>query len=151
MARKDAQPGLKEAAAERRVRALELRKAGIGYRTIGAQLGVSEAQAHRDVQSALSALRELELAEADDLRRLELERLDDAMLAIYPQVKRGNHGAIDRLLRIMERRAKLTGIDAPARFKDETDPIDWDAVPPELRDAFIAHKASIDDVRRLTK
>lgn len=33
--------------------------------------------------------------------------------------------------------------------KDTTDPIDWDTIPPDIRDAFIAGKVSLDDVRRI--
>ena len=132
------------------MQAFELWKAGASYRTIGAKLGISEAQAHRDVQAGMAALRELELHEAADYRAMELERLDDALLAIYPHVKRGNHAAIDRMLRISERRSKLMGLDAPTKFKDETDPIDWDKVPPDVRQAFIDRKLTTDDVRRFT-
>lgn len=32
--------------------------------------------------------------------------------------------------------------------KDTTEPMDWDTVAPELRDAFIAGKITLDDVRR---
>jgi DNA-binding CsgD family transcriptional regulator len=32
--------------------------------------------------------------------------------------------------------------------KDTSDPIDWDTVPSDVRDAFIAGKVSLDDVRR---
>jgi hypothetical protein len=35
--------------------------------------------------------------------------------------------------------------------KDTTDPIDWDAIPTDIRDAFIEGKISLDDVRRLNK
>jgi hypothetical protein len=37
------------------------------------------------------------------------------LLALWPQVLKGNQGAIDRALRVMERRAKLLGLDAPTR------------------------------------
>lgn len=115
MARKDAQPGKSEAAAARRVKALDLRKAGASYRQIGAQLGVSEAQAFNDVKAALDALNKLEIAAAEDVRRLELERLDTLTLALWPNAKSGKEGAIDRILKLMERRAKLLGLDAPTK------------------------------------
>lgn len=35
--------------------------------------------------------------------------------------------------------------------KDTSDPIDWDAIPPDIRDAFIAGKVSLDDVRRISR
>src|SRR5262245_26206534 len=73
----DNQPtGTRETAAARRQQALELRKAGASYRAIGAQLNISEAQAHRDIKAALARLAELELASADELRTMELARLD---------------------------------------------------------------------------
>lgn len=34
--------------------------------------------------------------------------------------------------------------------KTSYDPIDWDTIPPDVRDAFIAGKVSLDDIRRLT-
>jgi hypothetical protein len=34
---------------------------------------------------------------------------------LWPQVAKGNQGAVDRVLRIMERRAKLLGLDAPTK------------------------------------
>lgn len=104
-------------AAERREQALLLRKAGYQYEAIGAKLGISKQAAHQLIQRTLRAtLRE----PAADLRTLEVERLDDLLRALYPQARKGNHGAIDRVLRIMERRAKLLGLDAPVRSEVET-------------------------------
>lgn len=129
----DNQPaGTYEAAAVRRLRALELRLDGQSYRAIGAQLGVSGKTAWEDVQASLSELAALELANAAELRALELERLDTLTIeaarilrAPHPYVAGGkvlpdltDDGpklqAIDRLLRISESRRKLLGLDAPA-------------------------------------
>lgn len=35
--------------------------------------------------------------------------------------------------------------------KDTSEPIDWDTIPPDVRDAFIAGKVSLDDVRRISR
>lgn len=35
------------------------------------------------------------------------------------------------------------------KIEQTSDPIDWDAVPGDVRDAFIAGKVSLDDVRRI--
>jgi hypothetical protein len=95
----------------RKVKALELRKAGATYQAIADQLGYAGPHgAHQAVASALKAtLRE----PADELRELELVRLDSALLAIWRRVQGGDDKAIDRLVRIMERRAKMLGLDAP--------------------------------------
>lgn len=106
-------------AAERRRQALELRKAGATYDAIAQQLGYkSRDGAWRAIRSAL---KDVCREPAEDVRDLEINRLDAMLLAIWQQVRNGNHGAIDRALRIMERRAKLIGLDMPMKFAP-TDP-----------------------------
>lgn len=106
--------GVPEAALERRVKALELRKRGKSYRAIAAVLEISEAQSHRDVHAALAALTELEQASAEEYRQMELERLDVALLALLPKLNAGNVDAVNAWVRISESRRKLLGLDAPA-------------------------------------
>ncbi len=48
---------------------------------------------------------------AENLRQLELERLDAMLTAIWPQALNGYLGAIDRVLKIIERRSKLLGLE----------------------------------------
>ena len=103
-------------AAERKQRAVELRKLGFTYQKIADQLGVSVSAAHKMVMTALKELNEKTVEGAEELRRLELERLDEWLLRIAQEIKNGNVlGAIDRGVRIMDRRAKLLGLDAPQR------------------------------------
>ena len=100
---------------DRQLQALELRKAGVSYAVIAERLCYrSGSGAHAAVGAALKkTLQE----PADELRVLELERLDNMLLAIASQVKAGHLGAIDRALRIQERRAKLLGLDAAAKHE----------------------------------
>lgn len=100
------------AQAERRAQYLNLRKAGYTYERIGAQYGVTR-QAVYDVVTRV--LKSQQAEAVADLRTLENERLDDMLRAIYAQAVKGDTGAIDRILRIMERRAKLWGLDAPVQ------------------------------------
>lgn len=112
---KDAKPGSKENATERKQEAFELRKQGKSYRAIGSALGISEAQAHRDVAQVLAAISKLTSDRAEEWRALELERLDVALQAIWSGVEGGHDKAIELSLKIMERRAKLLGLDAPVK------------------------------------
>jgi hypothetical protein len=98
---------------DRKLQALELRKAGATYQAIADQLGYrSVSGAHKAVTAALKAtLRE----PADQLRELELTRLDAMLLPLWRRVQSGDEKAVDRALRIMERRARLLGLDAPSR------------------------------------
>lgn len=101
------------------MQALELRKAGVSYVRIAEVLGyASGSGAHKAVASALKkTLQE----PADDLRTLEIERLDAMLSAIWASVKQGQYGAIDRAIKIMERKAKLLGMDAPTKHDVTSD------------------------------
>ena len=100
-------------ALDNQLKALELRKAGVSYQRIADALGYKSASgAHKAVHTALKkTLQE----PADELRTLELARLDDMLKAIAPHVAAGNLTAIDRALKIQERRARLLGLDAPVK------------------------------------
>jgi len=103
----------------RQLQALELRKAGVTYEGIAKQLGYKSPEA---VFQAVKAAMKSSLNEpANEIREMEVKRLDDMLLAMWPQVKNGNQGAVDRSLRIMERRARLLGLDAPTKIAP-TDP-----------------------------
>jgi hypothetical protein len=104
-------------AAERRARALELKKAGATYDQIATQLGYSDKSgAYRAVQNALS---EITAEPAKAVLRLELERLDAMLLALWPKARKGDGAAIDRVLRIQERRTRYLGLDSPQRISVE--------------------------------
>jgi hypothetical protein len=120
MPRHEQNAGQKEAAAVRRVKALDLRIGGLPYRAIAAALGVSVHAAHGDVKRALSELAKLEASKAEDVRRLELERIDAAVAGLWPLISRqegapADPKAVNALVNLMDRRAKLLGLDAPQR------------------------------------
>jgi hypothetical protein len=97
---------------ERRTQALRYRKAGLSYEQIGAQMSITRQAAYQLVRKSLDSM---QAENVESLRTLENERLDDMLRAIYATATKGDTGAIDRILRIMERRAKLWGLDAPVK------------------------------------
>jgi hypothetical protein len=97
-------------ARERRRRAVELRLAGATYQVIADRLGWSgPSGAHQEVARALRAGE----CAADQLRELELARLDVLQAAVWPKAVTGGLKAVDAVLAIMKRRARLLGLDAP--------------------------------------
>lgn len=137
------------ATAIRRGKALQMRLAGIPYGQICETLGYSSrANAINDVRRALVATVN---EPADELRALEVQRLDvlwntamKVLTRLHVTVNNGKviHldglpvqddgpilAAIDRLLKIQERRAKLLGLDAPKAFEVVT----VDAVDQQIR------------------
>ena len=105
----------KTTAAERKRQALDFRMAGMTFQQIGDKLGITKQAAHTLVVAAMDETREKIAESAHQVIAMELERLDSLWRTVYPQAKQGNLGAIDRSLRIMERRARLLGLDAPAK------------------------------------
>lgn len=100
---------------EHQQKALELRRAGLGYVDIGARLGLGKSQAHRLVKAALAECIAAVNDEATQLKAEELSRLDGMLTGIWADARKGHLGAIEKVLKIMERRAKLLGLDAPTR------------------------------------
>lgn len=98
-------------AVERQRMALELRAVGKSFPAIAVELGYrGPAGAYKAV---MSALRRTLQEPADEVRKLELDRLDELMTFLWPEARLANYKAIDGILGIMGRRAKLLGLDAP--------------------------------------
>lgn len=111
----------KIAAMETRRRCVELRRSGATYDQIAAQLGISKVSAYRHVQKHLEETARVTGESAEVVRALELERLDRMQLGAYTRAITGDDQAINSVLKIMDRRARITGIDAPAKIAP-TDP-----------------------------
>jgi hypothetical protein len=111
--RKTKQLGSKEKieSIEKRTQAMKLRLGGATYREIGAVLGISMQRAHQivtgEVQKSVDELGETR----DEARQLEVDRLDALLMGVWTKAQRGNLQAVDRVLRIGDRRARLLGLD----------------------------------------
>lgn len=89
---------------------LKLRIAGASFPEIARQLGISVTWAWESCRNAI--LRTLQ-EPAEEVRKLEAERLDRLMLAQWQLAVAGDKDAAQMAIKIMERRAKLLGLDAP--------------------------------------
>lgn len=95
--------------------ATDMRMSGMSYRQIGRQLDVSHVTAYRYVEESIAQIREECDESAKQLLVLELKRLDAALAAIFKKVIGGDLNAIDRMIKIGERRSRLIGLDAPTK------------------------------------
>lgn len=112
-ARRKASTASRIKTAEKERDALELRKGGATFEQIAREVGYSDGSGAAKAVSR--ALADTIQEPAADLRRLELERLDSLLAALWPKAIDGDAQAVDRCLRVMERRASLLGLDAPSR------------------------------------
>lgn len=97
--------------AERRNRAVALRRGGMTIREISTELEVAPSTAWADIKVALA---EIPAEDAEQLRQQEVDRLDALQRAIWDAALAGNLHALDRMLKAIDRRCRLLGLDLPA-------------------------------------
>jgi len=102
---------------EKERQVLEMRAAGHGFQVIADNVGYASAgSAYNAYARALErTLRE----PAEQVRELALERLDAMFRSVWDKASTGDIKAIEAVLKLEERRAKLLGIDAPIKVQAE--------------------------------
>lgn len=150
--------------AERRAQLLRLRRSGTRFtddRILN--LGYANANAARkDLIRALQKNRDEEAAEASVYRQQENERLDELLQACWPQAtkpqpildKEGevvamavDMRAVDTVLRLMDRRSKLNGLDMPVKAEvtgADGGPLAVSTADPDKLAALIASTSRLD-------
>lgn len=123
---------------KRRAMALELRLQGGTYRAIAEQMKgagldfvnekYSHVAAYKDIQDEMSFIRENISDLAEDVRLMELARLDAMTAGVWDAAEGGDIYAIDAMLKLMSRRAKYLGIDSPKKVA-QTNPDGTQAAP----------------------
>lgn len=104
--------------AERRRKAVEMRLSGLDWQSIADKLKyASRGAAQKDVSRAVELLTKEVVTAAAELRDLELLRLDRLQAAMWQDAMNGDSQAVRAILRIMDRRAKLLGLDTPKTIK----------------------------------
>lgn len=98
----------------RQRRALELHLAGATYDAIAKAIGYADHTGARTaVKAALAGA--VSIADDEDVLHTELARLDAMLVGLWSGARRGDVAAIDRVLKISERRASLLTLAALAR------------------------------------
>lgn len=118
MPRKLRRPATTAAAIDRNRKtrdALELRKAGVSYSEIAKVLGLGNPGTARRMVS--KALTEMGTEPSDEMRMMEMQRLNHILAIIWPKIQKGDLATIDRYLKIQERISSLQGLDAPRQHQ----------------------------------
>ncbi len=99
--------------------ALRLRLTGMGYADIAQAMGyATPSGAHQAVQKALQRTVQ---EPADELRKIECDRMDAMLAHMWPRVQTGDPRAVEVAMKLAERRAKLLGLDAPTQLDANQD------------------------------
>jgi hypothetical protein len=96
-------------AARKADRALELRSAGFTLQQIAKECGYKSTGSLHEI--LVSKLADITKESAEEVFALEVKRLDDLQRGIWDRAVTGDLPAFDRVLRVMERRAALYGLD----------------------------------------
>lgn len=105
-------------AAERRQKALDMRKTGATFQAIAEQLHITKAAAYKSIKYALKEIKATTDLSAEEFITLELERIDRLFLQAYRMGVDGNMLAVDRCVKLMELRGRYL------RIFDEQRPFD---------------------------
>lgn len=123
----------------RRVEAAKLRAKGWSLYEIARKLDVDPSTVWEYIRDYYKALNHEGEEAARTARELDLDRLDRAIKGIEQAIDMGDPQAINALVRVLDRRAKLLGIDAPARSEvtgKDGAPLVEEATPQRIRDVM---------------
>jgi hypothetical protein len=107
--------GVKEVeTVQKMAEALDYRLQSYSFAEIGEAMGVSTTRAYELVDMALKqTIHET----ADKVRQMELRRLDKMTPKMMEFAVQGDPKAVDSVIKIMDRRAKLLGLDGPSKHE----------------------------------
>lgn len=116
--------------AKRRADAIKLRLAGVDYQTIADRLGYkTRGAACQDISRALEKHVAEQTIAVEALREAETARLDRLQAGIWSDAVAGDLNAIEKILKIIDRRCKLLGLDKPS----QVEVITLDTIDTEIR------------------
>ena len=102
---------------DKEVKVLELRRAGLTWQRIAEETGYAD---HTGAYAAYKrAIKRTMQQPADELREAELDRVDRLQLALWPKAMKGDNASINTIIRLMERRARLLGLDTPIKIQQD--------------------------------
>lgn len=102
----------------RRNRAVKLRVKGMTYEEIARRLGCNPETARKDIERALAEVRAGYSEDAREQLQMDLMRLDGLIRAYWKKAMQDKDvKAAELLLKTLDRRAKLLGLNAPTRVE----------------------------------
>jgi len=117
----------------RREKVQELLLQGLTHRAIAAVVECSLATVSLDVSWIKRNWREKMAEQYDDMRAMELKKLDALEAALWPAAMAGKPHVVERVIAVMDHRAKMMGLYAPTTTRVPV-------ITDDMLDALIAKK-----------
>jgi hypothetical protein len=115
----------------REAEVVKLRRGGLTWDLIAQKTGYADPSGAQTAY--MRAAQRLVQDDIAAIRSMEMERLDIAQSAIWGQVLNGSLSAVTTLMRIMERRARLLGLDQPIKQQVEVTNYDGATIDREVQ------------------
>ena len=140
---------IKQELVEKETTIIELRHEGYVWREIATMVDMSIAGV---VKAYKRALTRHPVAAIEEHRELELDRLDNLQRTYWQPAVAGNLRAADFVLRVIDKRAKLLGLDAPLKVQAEVVTYDGSDLDREVeRVARIIEASTIGNIATITE
>lgn len=94
---------------------LDLRRKGYTHREIAVELRITRRQVSKVLDDAYAAVARECKESAEQQVRLQMDRLEWMLKSLNERIEGGHVGSVEAALRILERQAKLLGLDAPTK------------------------------------
>lgn len=107
--------------AQERRRIIDLIVAGRTEREVSEILDIKADRVSRVVTKVLETWKAADIRQVEQLRQIQLARLDAAIRALMPKVEDGNLGAIDRLAKVEDLRSRIAGTEKPIEHRHSHD------------------------------
>lgn len=98
--------------AQRRAKIMEFLAAGMSVEDVAKQVGMSHSGVSGIRRAELRKLADVARDQAEELRALDLTRIENAIRAIYGKVLKGELAAVDRLDKLIRTRQSILGNNA---------------------------------------
>jgi hypothetical protein len=111
---------------------VELRRAGVTWKVIAERTGYASASGAYNAYQRIAE--RLIRPGLEEYRDLELERLDRLQVAVWGKAVTGDIRALDSVLRIIDRRTRILGLEAPkeVNLKAEVTTYDRNTIDAEV-------------------
>lgn len=122
---------------EKERQVVQYRQSGATFDAIAKKLNyANESSARAAFKRAMERMRDDAID--NEMRELHRQRLETALMAIWPNVVKGDYEAIKVMLKILERDAKLYGIDVPIKTELEVTTYDGNLLRERTREIVTA-------------
>jgi len=122
---------------EKERQVVQYRQGGATFEQIAMKLGYADHSGARIAfKRAMERMRDDALN--NEMRELHRQRLEVALAAIWPEVTKGDLEAIKVMLKILERDAKLYGVDMPVKTELEVTAYDGNILRQRTREIVTA-------------